>query len=344
MILMIIGIALFIFLIKIDKEFRPLKKYIPIATIFIITTTINYQLISNVEYFKNIIENSIDPTYDQIIIVLISMVLSLIYNPIFVIILQKHHEKKYIKKYEKKLEVKEYEYYRDILNHVSPAIMAYCYNQKINIDDTIVATLLNLELRKIIKIENNKIIIIKDITNLENHEKLILEQLKTDQYAKKTFKKLLKRILMADMLEDKYIYKSDDKEINIAYFTELIMAWMILYILIILFFFTQTSKLVIILFLVYAGVFFCIPIYKNIQARINVNIRTKKALELGSKIKGMKNYIEDFSSIPDNEVERIKLYEEYVIYAIILNLKGKLNDDCKKIIQDMKKMSISNEI
>ena len=73
-------------------------------------------------------------------------------------------------------------------------------------------------------------------------------------------------------------------------------------------------------------------------------IRTKKALKLSGKLKGLKNYIHDYSIIANNGIENINLYDEYVIYAIILNIRGKLNTQCKQIYRNIKNRVIHKRI
>ena len=97
------------------------------------------------------------------------------------------------------------------------------------------------------------------------------------------------------------------------------------------------------MFLAYFLTFVSVPIYKKIQAKINPILRKDKALELSGKLKGLKNYINDYSMIKDYGVENINLYDEYVIYAVIFNIRGKLNTECKKIYDNIKIISINKE-
>ena len=96
--------------------------------------------------------------------------------------------------------------------------------------------------------------------------------------------------------------------------------------------FVKFSSLGLLLLLSYFLTFACVPIYKFIQSKINVLVRSEESIGLGVKMKGMKKYIEDFSNIQNNSSDMINLFEEYVIYAIVLDLKGRLNNECKKYI------------
>ena len=250
----------------------------------------------------------------------------------------------------------EYEYYRDIIKDISLAILMFIHNKKINVEDCVVATLLDLELKKYIKIENERVIILKDISELLSFEQLVLQR---NNYDEKTFKKLFIESLMSQLVKQRYINKkakkydiSEDHHIekmkdksNIAYFMELPIAWMVIYMLSIFALITGANLVVAVFMIVaYITAFLCIPIYNFIQNRIIVIIRTEKALELAAKIKGIKNYIVDYSNIKNSGIEMVKLYEEFVIYAIILDIKGNLNNECKELYENIKNKVVIKEL
>ena len=101
-------------------------------------------------------------------------------------------------------------------------------------------------------------------------------------------------------------------------------------------FFIKVTPLGALVFVAYFLTFAGVPIYKFVQSKINPVTRTRKALELSGKLAGLKKYIKDYSNIRNNGVENINLFDEYVIYAIIFNIQGKLNDECREIYINMK--------
>ena len=66
-----------------------------------------------------------------------------------------------------------------------------------------------------------------------------------------------------------------------------------------------------------------------------IKIKTNKALLLNAKLNGLYNYLKDFTIINERKVLEIKLYNDYIIYAIIFNVKGKLNDECLTIYNNI---------
>ncbi|MBR6505030.1 MAG: DUF2207 domain-containing protein [Clostridia bacterium] len=270
--------------------------------------------------------------YNRLVFILMSMSVSLLIDSLLVKIFQNYKEKKDIKKIEQRLSVNkiDYLYYRDILEGYSPAVLAFCYKKDIKVDDIIVSTLLDLERKNKIKIQNGKINTNTDINKIDitNYEKIILSYYNK----KKTISKKDLYTKIKDETEKKGLIRlGNKKEVNSTYIMELFMAWIIIYILITIPLFVGLSSLGIWLFAFYFLTFLCIPIYKAIQSKIRFIIRTKKGIEISAKMQGLKRYIEEFSRIQDEGIENIELFEEYVIYAIIFDLRGKLNREVKEL-------------
>lgn len=56
-------------------------------------------------------------------------------------------------------------------------------------------------------------------------------------------------------------------------------------------------------------------------------VKTQKGYDIYTKIVGLKNYINDYSMISEGDLEKINLWEDYLIYAIIFNNTSKLNKE-----------------
>ena len=56
-------------------------------------------------------------------------------------------------------------------------------------------------------------------------------------------------------------------------------------------------------------------------------VKTQKGYELYTKVVGLKNYIKDYSNLSESELKEIVIWEDYLIYAIILNNTSKLNKE-----------------
>lgn len=337
MLAIIFAVIVTVLLLLLAKpNFKNLKKYTVMLITVFVTTAFVFIIFYNITFFKNIISESEYIIYDIFVLVITSMSIAILIDGVFAFIFQKVHETRIINSYEKKYNAEEYEYYRDIIKNISPAILSYCYNKKINVEDEVVAVLLNLQHKNIIKLNQDTLTVLGDTKNLSIHEKYILGHI--NNIDNKQFRKLL----IEDMEKKNYVKTADANEMNIVYIMEYFMLWMILYILVAIPIFMGLSNLGIMLFLAYFLTFIGIPIYKVIQEKINPAIRTEEALSLSGKLAGLKNYIKDYSNIKDFGIENINLYDEYVIYAVIFNIKGKLDTECRKIYRNTKDLVVKN--
>ena len=93
------------------------------------------------------------------------------------------------------------------------------------------------------------------------------------------------------------------------------------------------STVVIITFFILIGT----PIYRKVRRKIynkveinNSYERTKEGKILVEQIAGIKNYIHDFSLLSEKDKENIVLWEDFLIYAVLLEENEKIIDDiCK---------------
>ena len=185
---------------KIDNIFiiETIKKYFFIIISYVILTTLIFSIFYNNPYFKNIIENSSSKIYDIIILIMLSMSTSLFILGFGSIPIKYLKDKIYVKKIEKTYEVKDIEYYRNIIKNVSPAILSFCYKNRISFSDELVALLLHVQMRKIINIKDNKIIFIGDVNLLTESEKFAIRHIK-----KFNFKNLISLINKFSKEKDK---------------------------------------------------------------------------------------------------------------------------------------------
>ena len=132
MLAIIMGIIVTIFIIAIYKNSDSSYKISwSIIILFAVTTISLYFFISNIRFIRDVISVGLFPIYDKFVILLVSMSIAILVDGIFAGIIQKIYENNEINKFEKKYKTENYEYYRDILQTKSPAILSYCYNKKI---------------------------------------------------------------------------------------------------------------------------------------------------------------------------------------------------------------------
>lgn len=58
-------------------------------------------------------------------------------------------------------------------------------------------------------------------------------------------------------------------------------------------------------------------------------VKTTKGKEIYMKLNGLKNYIKDFSDFEEKSLNEIVLWEEYILYAIILNESNNIKKDAE---------------
>lgn len=231
MLAIVFGIIVTIIVMILFKGYyENFKRFLELIITFAITTIFVYGIIINIEFFKNIISRSNYPIYDKFALLLTSMSIAILLDGVFSNIIQKIYEKIIVNKYEKQYKTQKYEYYREILQTKSPAILSYCYDRKINVEDEVVAIFLNLKRKKIIDLKDKELIITDNVDELKKHEKYALKNIQEIHENKKKFNDTFKSLLYEDLEQEKYVYKKSNEEVNIISIMEMFMIWMIIYI------------------------------------------------------------------------------------------------------------------
>lgn len=291
----------------------------------------------------------------------------------------------------------EYVYYRGDLNKVSPSVIMFTSTFNVDIKKSISATILKLKLTGYIKENSNSYIYTnKDISNLLESEKMVLNLIINNYFDKNNYKEVVKQ----ETLDNKYIvknrggipfrilkiivaicipimvfafsawlseyifenyrvYPEDDghtyiilnnedeieqlyyeevKDINdyyhrtmldgtyISYNYSEIRADKFEYSVVRKAFFLNLITAVIISFF---GVLVLISLYIVIDQikYINKNYRrTIKGKKLLNKAYALKNYLKDYSLIKDRTEEELILWEYYLVYAVVLGVNAKIED------------------
>lgn len=101
---------------------------------------------------------------------------------------------------------KNYEYYRDDLDKISPSVLMFTETMDIDIKKSISATILKLKLTGYIKEVNNELSCTdKNNNELLETEKMILQSIKSNFFNEKTYKQLVEK----ETLDFKYIRKNN---------------------------------------------------------------------------------------------------------------------------------------
>ncbi len=238
------------------------------------------------------------------------------------------------------LKISDLKYYRDILDESSVGVLSYCYNRKINYEDIIVATILIFQRNNVFQIDN-----VKKTISLSNNNKAILNE--SESYFYEKIKKIgntitfeeLKNIIEDGIFKNNFInlIKKDSKQngyfktekSNTNFFLIVILIYS-MSILLVASFLAQCEiigkKTAIISIL-----FIFLLLYFAYIERKNNYIRTLEGIKITAKLEGLKNYIKDFSNMEDRDLKEILLWDYYMVYAIIFNLKGRLDKEVKEL-------------
>ena len=274
---------------------------------------------------------------------LLSIVLIIITVTVLATISMYIYSKKVIKRIDslaKKEKIKEISnYYRDKLRNYSPGILMYCFFDKINFKDYLVATIINLEHNNYITIDNDRIIVLnKENTNLSKDEQYIIKCLKDGHFKeiignKKTRKTIL-NLIFDDITNNKlyiesHIYKIFNTAVGIS-----ILLMFIYYMSSLI---STNSKnfltgMPIIIFTVSIVI-----IYAKFQKEINLftkrklYLKSSTCIDLCVKMQSLKNFLNDFTDLGNKSIKEVKIWDEYLIYSIVLNIKGNINKEVDKL-------------
>lgn len=247
--------------------------------------------------------------------------------------------KKYSKDKLEKVDLKNENYYRDIINEYSPAVLSYIDDFQLEEKD-IVATIMSLKLKNKLSIEN-KIEVINDNENdLDENEKYVLKNLKNNTY--KNINMLeFEKIVIRDCLNYKLL--EEKKDIKKEILKKVIFS-ICIYILIFVSFFnfpylySKFDENIAIIFLLIMCILFLSIIIFPFAAIIHIRtyylmnannpyIRNKVAKNINTKLEGLRNYIKDFSQINERQYKEIELWEDYLIYSVILGKNSKIVEE-----------------
>lgn len=233
-------------------------------------------------------------------------------------------------------------YYREILDEDSCGVLSYVYNKKINYKDILISTLIGLEKEKILEFDYDKKyikVLSSETTGLCEYEKYILELLRSNEKNDIILFPKLKKIILNEnfRINIKGMIKKSSKEKGYYKTTDFGHSFMI-YILFLNYFITlfccfflQNGEISILCFANEILLLFLAYIENK-----KIYIRTSKGKMLSQKLNGLKNYLVDFSIINERNVEDINLWDYYILYAIIFDLKGNLDKNVNALYMELK--------
>lgn len=247
-------------------------------------------------------------------------------------------QRKHKKEKEVKISKDDVKYFRDIISKYSPSVLSYIYDFNVGKNE-LIATLLMLELKGKIKIEEKITILNSDYKDLEQNEIYILNAVKNCKLKKFDFDEY-KKVVCEDSLNNNLLKKKGNRSKYITVFFLITIV-----ITIILFYYSFIKMMIISNSNSIEIVDFILPIvamvivsmspvfllaYVFFYHKFQVNdpyIRNSEGKSLYIKLNGLKNFLTDFSNIKNKSKEDLILWEDYLIYSVLFDLNTKLTDD-----------------
>ena len=258
-------------------------------------------------------------------------------------------------------------YYREKLKGISPTTISLMKNLKVEEEKDLVATIMKLRLNGNILIEEHTIkILSNDVSNLMPNEEIILQALEEGKIRKSQIE-YWKNTALAEAKSQGYI-KDKNSSTGLAIKKVVLIALFVLFILGFKHFGSTFESLVdevekmgiteqmeifeiveheesrfildvlfqgLILMVCIVGIFawpiFYIVYIVRYQNKNNSLRRTIKGEKLTDEILGMKRFIHDFSMLNEVDKEAIELWDDFLVYAIVLGENNKIVEDILKL-------------
>lgn len=258
-------------------------------------------------------------------------------------------------------------YYREKLNGISPTTISLMKNLKIEEEKDFVATIMKLQLNGNIVIEEDTIkILSSNVSNLTPNEEIILHALAEGKITR-TQIEYWKGTAVSEAKSQGYI-KDKSSTTGLAIKKVALIAMFVLFVLGFKYFGSTFGPLVdevgnrgiteemeifeivehedsnffldvlfqgLVLIVCTVGIFawpiFYIVYIVRYQNKNNSLRRTIKGEKLTDEILGMKRFIHDFSMLNEVDKEAIGLWEDFVVYAIVLEENDKIIEEILKL-------------
>lgn len=265
-------------------------------------------------------------------------------------------------------------YYRDKLNGISPTTISLMHNLEVEEDKDLTATILKLQLNGNIVINGNEIVVVsEDTSKLLPSEEILLEELKTGKLRRSYIEDWKNQAVVEAKAQG---YLKEKKSSKVVVRKKIIVA--ILFLISLLYFikcaepvmnsideilkmdiseemtffdipahdesgmFIDVLSKIVKLFVSIIGIFGCPILYFIFHVMYKFQKdelkRTYKGEALTDEILGMKRFLKDFSMLNEADKEALGLWDEFLIYAIVLGENEKIIDDILKV----DKINISN--
>lgn len=252
---------------------------------------------------------------------------------------------KAIRNFKYKMEIRKNDefYLREIETQYSPSIISYLYNQKIEPKKDLVADILNLYAKKVIDIvkDDNEGYILtfnKNINSLTENDEYIIDTiiLKNRDFKYEEWLEKIKAIYRnkVNIKEHKCNKILTEKEEMINYILKPFLIITIYTIIaLILKKYLGLLTILIITLIVVTAIVIIAAIKVNSKRDENIDMHlTKEAKEELKKWMKLENYIKSYTLLKNRKFEEIELFEQYIPYAMVLNINKKYKEEMIRIL------------
>ena len=232
-------------------------------------------------------------------------------------------------------------YYREKLSKYSPAVLSYVDNFELDRKD-VVATLMNLELKKKLKIKDSIEIIDSTNDNLTDDEQYVFTKLQN--YELKNINMLEFKSVVAkeackkELVQEKRETKSRFDKIFWISIGISVLLGIIAFVFLGNFIMTVDNEMAIFAIIICMVVLICVAFIipgatiayissYSVLKTADPYIRSKQGKEINERLEGLKKYLKDFSTLNEKTKEHLVLWEEFLIYSVIFGANDKIVDE-----------------
>ena len=218
---------------------------------------------------------------------------------------------------------KSQDYYRDIICQYSPTLLSYIDDFSLDLPRDIVVIIMILEKKGYLKVKDG--IFINETKNKEDNnlteiEKYVLKNIENGNlnFNDKDIEKIVQKEGIEKQLLTKNVKNETSKFMHIDLLLFILL--MIPSMLEKIFKISMGFLPLICSILIIALIVICIVHFSyGLEVSKNPFYRTRKGNEINKKIEGLKLFLKDYGNMKNKEAEMIKLWEDYLIYAIIFH-------------------------
>ena len=232
-------------------------------------------------------------------------------------------------------------FYRDVIKNYSVSVLNYIDDFKLDYKQSYTAELLKLEKMKIIKINGEKIEILKEPN--EKLDRMFVSSIKDNKVTMPLSE--YENLVQEEALEKELITRSGffcsikDRKAKI------IIAIIFLLMFLGAFFiaFIQDTdlvfKFIIAIFLsmfILGLIYFFVSIYSIVYtmkfSKEKKYRRTEKGMEVNRQLDGLKLFMEKFSNIDSKEAKHLILWDDYLIYSVMFNINKRIQNEYSRFL------------